>query len=311
MPKVQRTLVVKTIKYKTGQRKDFQQPQIDDQLRQILAAKRAVGDLVLPALPKPPDPEDTRRRWFINKEVVTTRGILFQCCSFIPGDVPPSVDLDFSGAEVAVDHQPLTGDDGKQRQVVYVAHVLAYGEILVIDSPKGTGGIQGLETYLTNLWRQHTADPGFPRMHLEDSATKQLRQAIAAGGGATAVELSMREPQKAGDRRFAKTMSSAQRSIGGTERVVIRWESASTLGEDAIQEAYDEADSTDAIDGITIELKNGDRIRAGNYKLRQPLAITTGPGGAVSADQIYTELRRYLSRLISSETVTEDGKLAP
>lgn len=307
---INRTILLKVVKFKPGKRKEFSPPRIDDVLQQAWDQSESVETLLYPS---GNNIAGDRRRCFMVDGQSHKEGFSFQFCTYIPNSFPPSVELDFSGKEVDIDAIPVKDDDGNPRQVVSVTHVLAFGQVLIVESVKGSGGTHLLEDYLNFIVRKVKGSK-HPRPHLYDAVSRDLKASITHGGGAVAVDLSLVQPNVQEGSIYANTLTKVQEKISGTEQVLISWRSKAGLDSDEVLAAFNEAETNDALDRIVIHLNNGETINLSKYRIRRRVSVQSVRGNNPASSEMVMEMRSYLLSLMEPDDngvaiLTDDGQL--
>ena len=306
--KVIRTINLKALNYKKGKKKDFSPPRIEDVLENSWNSATSTRELLFPKLGEKKDD----LHFFMTHGKKTKHGFTFQLCSFVPDYFPNSIPIDFDKKNIDVDPVQPTDDDGNPRQVVYVTHVLAFGNVLVVESVKGGGGSWGLSRYLTYLARKQNGAK-FPRIELIDTATRNVRLAIRNGGGAKSVELALAIPTSSEDCPYAKMLTEVNNQIGGSQKLKVTWEGAK-LSEAEVEDAFEEADYYDAIDRINIHLNNGDVVNLGKHKIKTRVEVNAADGKNPNSTELTNELKKYLLELMKVKKgmsiLTEKGNLS-
>ena len=308
--KISRTLNLKAVVFKS-RKKGFAPPDLHQVIKSAWNKAGTAADLLYP---KAVNLGHTDRQCFINNLKTHTYGISFQFCSYLPGHFPPSMELNFTEKNVDIDQIPITDAAGNERQVVSVSHILAFGGVILIENVKGNGGIDLLESYCTHLVRD-AKDEHHPPVHLYDATSGDLDSTIKQAGGAVAVELSLVQPNVIEGSVYADALTDLSESVGGADKVVVRWESSSHLATKAVKDAFEEADYNDALDRINIVLHNGDSISLSKFRIRKRVRVQAVNGNNPASNEIIKELRLYLAELMSissdgSTIVTDKGRLS-
>ncbi|MCC5858604.1 MAG: hypothetical protein JJT90_10640 [Ectothiorhodospiraceae bacterium] len=309
-----RTLYLKAARYRST-RSNFQPMALESVILSAWNSTSSTQPLVWPELDAAGNHQqgnEGKRHWFINLVVEKSRGVSVRLCSYTPSEIPTSMPLDFSVKNVGLENTPIMDRNGDERQLVHVVHAHIYNQVVVIESTRGAGNLDEVARYITEIARLFTSDNKYPRIHLNDVISKDLKSAIKAGGGAKAVELALSQPKTSSRSVYASSLISAKKAIGGTDSLVLKWEnkSGSSLKIKDVEKAFDEAETYDEIDRISISLRNGETLYLGKHRIKKTVVIPQVAGvGAPSADQVYNLLYDYLLDLIKNHVLTGDGQL--
>lgn len=308
---VDRTIQLKAVHFSAGRRKTFHPPQIHDVLAQAWRDAGTAADLLFPGI----DGENrSKRQCFMNAGVSRDRGFTFQFCSYLPDEIPPSMDLNLATKEVDIAPVPFQDGQGQRRQVVHVAHVLAYGGVLIVEVAKGSGGLGMLQRYLAYLIRRQLGDK-HPIPHLYDAVTSNLASAIQRGGGVVEVDLALVQPNVRDGSVYADTLTDLQSQLPGTDKVVVSWKSNTQLRRREVEDIFEEAEANDALDRIKIVLQSGEEIGLKKHRIRKPISVQAAQGRHPISNEVIRAMRQYLIELMNVQAdgttvLTEDGRLA-
>lgn len=308
---IERTIQLKAVHFSTGRRKNFQPPDIHDVLSQAWSDAATASDLLFPgALAE----NAHKRQCFMNAGVNRQRGFSFQFCSYLPDEIPPSMGLNLGTKEVDIAPVPIQDGRGQRRQVVHVAHVLAYGGILIVEVAKGSGGLGMLQRYLGHLVRKQLGD-NHPIPHLFDAVTSNLASAIRRGGGVVEVDLALVQPNLRDGSLYADTLTNLQGRIPGTDKVTVSWKSNSQLRRREVENIFEEAEMNDALDRIKIVLQSGEQIGLKKHRIRKPISVQATQGRHPISAEVVRAMRQYLVELMNVQAdgttvLTENGRLA-
>ncbi|HKJ77517.1 MAG TPA: hypothetical protein VKA64_09980, partial [Gammaproteobacteria bacterium] len=236
---ITRTLYVKKVRYASGRQQNFVPPDIHTLLSQALSYTGTVGDR---HVPPPGNLQDVDRCGFINRSHnVTNGGLMLEFCSYQPGHSPMQGEADFDRDQIDVKAEPLTDPDtGTKREMLTVASCYAFGQAMIVEAPKGSGGVGWLQKCLTELVRRHI-DHQHPSIHLMDVAQHGLTETIERGGGVSEVIMDLEHAAAPEDSKYAKSLSEIRTKLRGTDllRASFRTKNGTLRTEDVI-DAYDE-----------------------------------------------------------------------
>lgn len=308
---IYRTLNLKAVRYRT-RKKDFKWPRLETILKTIFDNSSNIGSRLYPEsdLVRPDD-------WhcFINDFQPYKGGYIFQHCSYIPGQVPISMLPDLQKNNLKLNSTPIVDENGSHREVVYVTHVFAYGNILLVEGVKGAGGIGLLEEHLTYLTRKFYDDK-HPNLHLVDAVTQELHKAIESGGGACAVNLNLAKANVTRNSAYAETLSEISGKVRNSDQVTVRWKSSRKLNSKDVENIYDEAEHNDALDRVSIELNNGQTITLDKFRIRSRVEVPANKAKQPDSDAIIRKIKKYYLELQRPDDdnnmiiLTSDGHLA-
>ncbi len=304
--KVPLTIYLKKIVFKT-QRKTFQAPAIHEVLNSHIVDGQPVSDRHYPPLDAVDS--ETRRCMFIQDFMTYPGGAFrFSLCSYIPGYAPVQMRQSFDQPHAELIDEPIEDPEtGDPREVVVIAHCLAFGEAFLLTMPNGLGGVAAVEDYLTSMLKKFV-EKKHPKLHLFDVVPQDIHQEIERGGGVQEVALKMVHdfPGQSGS-KYGEPVSFTKRIIGGTKAFTAVFRSASDgkLSTDDVLEAYDEyRNGSDELDDIIIRLKNGESIKGTEkLKLRKLVSVTATKGGNPMASEVQHAMRDFLGEL----SIEDDG----
>jgi len=308
---IKRTINLKAVYFNSGKRKNFKAPIIQDVLEKFWTNSSSVADTL-----QPRGGDDNVRRCFINKGKSYEQGFGFQFCSYLPGEFPPSSSLDLSKKAVDVDAIPIVDEEGNHRQIISVVHVLAFGHALIVESVKGSGGIDVLERYLTRIVKQILDTPNHPAVHLVDPAPKGLHQLISHGGGVVGVDLLLAESNVIKGSKYASSLTTLRDQLPGTDKLFVKWQSSTILNVQEVEQAFSEAEQNDALDRVSVYLRNGDTVSLSKHRIRARPDVQSVNGKNPASNELMKEMRNFIIELKSPDEddgltiLTEDGRLA-
>jgi len=306
MNKVRRTMYLKKVEYFTN-RKNFHPEPIDEVLRKVLKKLDTSETRHSPALANIKDGDLCH---FVNR----TKGMKnngqflgLEVCTYISGYVPQQFVRDFSASELPITPTPILDENGKKKEVAFISYVVAKGETLAVQIPKGSGGINELEHYLTWLIRNSGIDEykNHPCIHLLDVLGKQFAQTLKAGGGAEEVKLNMVTDgiQKKG--LFSKPLQQTAHKISGATQLslTLKGGRGKTLADKDVIELYEK--ELGDFDGVIIQLKNGGSITTGKYKVKAAVDVDSDNGNP-KFDPMHTELTNFLVDQMKFQTAGDE-----
>lgn len=305
-----RIIMLKAIEYRATRKPDFVPPQIHTTLHNIWNGSQAIQDIVY-EYGAPGSPH--HRVCFMNHGVRTRQGFAFQFCSYSPGEYPPSMGPDLTVRNVDVEAIPVTDARGNQRHVVHAVNVLVYGRVMIIENAKGAGGVSLLQRYLTYLLRNNV-DEDHPSLNLHDAVSANIHDEISAAGGAVGVTMKLVHANNLDGSVYADSLSNVRSAIGGTDMLTVKWTSDTRLSSEQVEAAFLEAEENDALDGITINLRNGDTLNLGKHKIRDSVSVDEQPGRNPNRDQLMRHMKRFLLELMrpddnGNSVLSQQGEL--
>lgn len=302
--KVTKLLYAKRVRFKSGNRKDYQAPALEvllDQLRRL-----HFRDL---HHPQPPDAPGTIAAgthclfmWNVQRRPGrgADAGIYFQVGAYVHGSQSDQIAIDFEQQSPNVITGPIIDQHGQRRDQLHVYRCVALGETLLVENQRGSGGLAGLRKLLSVLFHRYGPD-NTPGIELLDVASPDLRAAIERGGGAKRVMLRMIDSAANAQDNFLTPMHAIRSSIKGTRQLGVEWatEDGSGLDTDDVVNAAEElGEEGSPIDQIKIELRNDSTIsRLGSYRLRHPIQVTEDAAGVLHTGEITAGLWSYLDEL--------------
>jgi hypothetical protein len=313
MNRTTRTLLVKRITFNAGNHPDFQPPSVSEVLQRIWSSTRTAAETVWSTT------EDAdARRCFFHRGQPTQAGFIFEFCSYLPGNYPPSLTPRFDSKDVDISIMaPFAG--GEQREYVTTVQVLVNGLSLIMEHSKGVGGAAALRKYLTHLLRQHSNDPRHPSINLIDAASRpDLHRAIARGGGVLMMQLPLvHQSADNSQRPYHRTLSELFSKVGGTDKVVAIYSSRDGLQVNDVVAAFEEADQDDEDElGCQITLMNGEKLTPSRYRIQKRISVPVTEGRNPVPQAVREEIKAYMIELLDDAAVggallTRDGNWAP
>lgn len=300
MPTTSRTLIVKAVGYQALRNtpEGWAPPRIEDEIRKIMNQGSTVGKRHYPWPEKKIG--DGTHCLFINSCSDQGEGkpVLFTVCSYTKGHVPESIQPDMDSAEAAIQAVELKADDGKPSELVLTYRCLAFGQVVIVESVAGGGGLGGLGKLLRALVKRYSAK-GHGLLELSDIGSSDLRALIKSRGGVVKMQASLVHEVGGEPSKFAQMLGNMRQSVRGTNRCVVQWHAneGGALSEDEAIALVEEADS-DYLDTVSLSFKKGGGVSdLERYRERKPVRIQLTPEGRPAVTEIETELKKYLTEL--------------
>jgi hypothetical protein len=232
----------------------------------------------------------------------------FEFCTYIPGLVLPQLQPDLTAENANHSCDPIPVAEGTPAsELVHVAEVLAFGNILIVESVRGMGGLSLLCKYIYQMARRYI-DKGFPSVTVLDLVSDDLKRQIEKSGGVESLTLRFAESKHEGF-KFSETLDPTKNLIPNTSFLSITWDTRNgdLLDEDAVMKAYNEADSDEPdIENIIIRFADGTtQTGLSKYKVRRRVTVSDIGGKNPNRFEIRTELAKYLIELMDTG---DDGK---
>jgi hypothetical protein len=295
-----RTLVVKAVGYKPARNtpKDWQPPRIEDEILKIMLSGQTVGQRHCPKPKGNGGIKDGTHCLFINNHTTLKHGVLFTVCAYTKGHVPEAIAPDMTSAQAAIQVVDLKADDGQPSELVLTYRCLAYGQILIVESVAGGGGVGGLAKMLRVLIKACSAD-GHGVLELSDIGSSDLHALINSRGGISKVTASLVHEVGGQTSRFARPLGDMKGQVQGTNRCMVSWMAGAdeTLDEDDALAVLEEADS-EFLASVTLSFKEGGGVSdLTKYRERKPVKIQLTPDGRPAVTEIETAMKEYLVEL--------------
>lgn len=312
-----RTLIVKAVGYKARKGKTpdgWQAPRVDDEIRKVMKSMTTVGAR---HIPRPEKTKDGDHCLFINsfKDLGPNQGVLISVCAYTKGHVPESMAPDMSSPEASIKTVELTSPDGKPSELVYTYRCLAFGQILIVESVQGAGGVNGLERLLRSLVK--ACSPSHHGLiELSDLASSELHELIARRGGVVKMTARLVQEHAGKGSTFGSMLSAVKNRVGGSSACLVSWEAGDddTLDESQAIDLLQEYDDS-SLSSVALHFKDGGSIsELGSYRERKPVSIQLTPEGRPAVTEIEAELKGYLRELRDPDTagpIKTDGMLKP
>lgn len=296
--KLPRTAQLKVIKYKSG-RKKFTPKPIHEYLSQISQNALNVGqrhsEIIVTG--------GTKFACFYNNLKISTnkKVVAFEFCTYLPGAVPSQMLPDLTKQNISHDTTPIIDKKtSKQKEIVHIVEVVACGDILIIESVKGSGGLSLLGHYLTEQMRKHI-DQKLPRLVLEDLVENSLSEAIARGNGVRELEMGLLRTATPKTSKFAVSLSKLFGDVGDTTAIQVSFSANNgKLSDKDVTDAFNECDKTvaDGISKVRLHLNDGSVINGfSKYKVRKLVHISDIGGKSPNRHELRREFTQYLKEL--------------
>lgn len=313
---IPRTLSLKRVHYAIGRRKEFQRPKLHLLLKEAVNKASAVKQRRY-FHPADKEPKEADACCLMSRYLTKEVGFLFELGTYVPGAAPLQLqaDIDADAKEVDIQPFPITDPEtGESREIVTAMSALALGDALIVESVKGFGGTSLLAKFLTYLVQTY-ANSDCPRIHLRDVVSRNLKDAIKAGGGVVELilDLDSIRAQEQISGRFGRQMKDLGNEIDGTE--LFRASFISTedvLSDEDVIAAYSELDSDDGLDGVNLRLKDGSHLKElSRFKIKRRITVDGIQGRHPNRFQVEQEMWGFLKQLQTlndgKRVLTEDG----
>ncbi|PWV61635.1 hypothetical protein [Plasticicumulans acidivorans] len=306
--KLKRTLALKAVAY-ASINLDFKAKPIDVVVRDIFRLCPLVADRHYP----PPNSIssngfDDEFFYFINDmwefDVFGNYAVIFEFCTYQPGHIPAQITAELQHERLKINMSELGGGDGgANREVVNVMRILAYGDVCVVESIRGCGGMAAVEKLL-NFIMGKIEEKKYPKLYFSDFISHDLKAAIKRGGGAAGFSMKASNAIGQDMKKFRKLLGEANDNIRGASNVVVSWK-GSKLNENDIVEAVEEFKTDEDLESIQIVLNNGNVINGiEKFKYKKQVDIPSTKGKHPNRDRLMQEMCLYLLEL---QAVDESG----
>lgn len=302
-------------KTKTKEQSDWIPPRIEDELRNIMVNSPKLGERHYPI--KLPDGEipSGKQCLFINKakDLGQDHGVIFEVCAYIKGHIPEAAMPDLESGEAVIKPAPIIDEEGNPKELVYTYRCIAFGQVLIVETLQGAGGIGYLQRLLRALVKKYRPK-GHGAIKLQDLVSDDLRALIKSRGGVRSMRASMLHEVAADGSKYSEKLGDLHKAVKGTNRCVVEWV-ASDNGELDLDEALEAVDEVGdlGLDGVSIAFNDGGGFsELSQYKECKPVRIQLTPDGRPAVTEIELELRKYLLALRdpkNSGPVKTDGTL--
>lgn len=252
--------------------------------------------------------------FYNNLQFLDDKSCFFEVWSYEPGSMPPTLVPNPLLPNAQIDLSQWNTEDGARPELIHISRVLVYGKAAIVESTRGTGGVEQIRRYLNKI----TKDYNFSqfRFYLSDAISSNLAGEIRRGGGATGFSLAVSAPSETSKNPLMGMLSSIKKHIPATGSLTVDWKSKSALPTDAVVRAYSDAKDDEEVDSIIIHLKNGSTIRRlSKYKVKQSVEVTDIGGKNPHNDELAQRMIQYLEELLSPDAeggrvLNDDGALA-
>ncbi|MEH6413835.1 hypothetical protein [Pseudomonas sp. CGJS7] len=236
----------------------------------------------------------------------------FEIGSYIYGIAHDQTTLDFTKPHPEIVSEVLPKSGVSDRALTSVIRGVALGEIVLLESSRGSGGYNVAQGVLGRLIEKHCKKPpplpgmsphknvNWPSIELMDVISDNLRDEIERGGGVDRLYLRVSEGVDADDESWAHRLRSQMNQLSHAQKFHAVWEAdGDAFDTDAVMTAVDEAEQDDSgLDKIIINLKNGDKInRLDRFKVRDEVTVKVDSAGVIFKSDIVDGLWAFLDRL--------------
>lgn len=300
-----RTLQLKLVKFRAGNRKNFQPPAMDALCRQLWQVASSVGQRHVPDPNGTPGLSVGDSCFYVNR--ISSRnprdGIMMQCVSYTHGLVPETTITDFTLGSLPITAAPfLDSTSQTPRQIVHSYRVVWLAHAAIVEIDRGAGGTTLLEQALHKMLKRHV-DPNLPSFQLVDVTGGVLLKQIALGGGVRKVIAKVSVGTNDQTQPVAYRLSQLKSLFGSRASVSCEVD----LGDDipgtqaqSTQRAVDVLDeygSGGALDGAALVLRDGSRVDGlGRFREKRVVQIGT-TSGRLNNNEVETALWNYADEL--------------
>ncbi|WP_225042829.1 hypothetical protein [Pseudomonas aeruginosa] len=272
---------------------------LSDLMAEASGACATVGDRQVHDKHIGPDGPEIDQTYFYNNLALYDNGaVFFELWSYIPGRMPAGFTPDPNVDNASYDVAQFLDDQGNPKELIQISHVLIFGNVVIIEASKGTGGSFLIQKYINKLLREKCI-PRPPTVMLTTAISSDLDREIEQGGGAVSVSLGISSAQEQSENRVAGLLSSAHSVFSRTGLVALSWTATkdSVLDtEEVVEEARTAKD--DDFDRIFIKLKHGSIKGLSKYKISMPITIRDAGGRNPDHEEIRECMIEYLGRLM-------------
>lgn len=296
-----RTLHLKHARFRSGRKKGFVPPAIDQLLLQV---KTKAPNFAQRHFPPPNALPAGTPCGFINsikpRNPKHGPGVLFEIFFYTFGTQSDQFKPDFSKASPDIKTGPILDTQGNTREIVYSYRCVALGQSILVEFNPRAGGLDHLSKLLAYVFHTY-CQKGLPTIEFLDVSTKEIDKAIKAGGGVDTVMLKMISANKpSSNHGFADTLHNLRKKLTGAKQVTVVWEAEDGVisAKNAIEAAQEYDTDDTAIERMSIKLKDGQVIPAlDRYREKRKIVVQTTPSGAVAVTEIEEALWNYLDEL--------------
>lgn len=249
--------------------------------------------------------------FFNNYKALDDDTCIFEIWSYEPGTIPQTLTPDPSLANAVTDsiiNSEDAGDDepeGKKKEFIHIAHVLAFGHSAIIESTRSTGGVHNIQRYLNKMSR--TSSIGRTgNFFFTDAITKELTKEIDRAGGAVGFTVGVTSVNDNNQSALLGALSSVRGYMPSSGLLTVDWRSKDKLPTQKVIEAYDEAQKQEEIESVIIHLGDGSSIRGlSKFKIKKIVHIDDVGGKNPDRAELLSKMVLYLEELC---TPGADGK---
>lgn len=287
-------------------------------IHELLAAVQAKAPTVR-RRHHPKTPQTDSEQWhclYHRYHAAADRPVVIEYCTYLPGTVPVHMRPDLDAADLDLAATPLIDDKtGQPLEVAHAAQVLAFGQVLIVESVRGNGGNGQLARYLTAIIRRHV-DPELPPIVLHDVVGPDLHETIERGGGAREVQMDLAHAPTPDAGRFGKLLNPVRTGIRGAGRVRVSWKAQgrNKIPDSDVINAYEEMEEGTGVDGVRVVLNDGTTITGfDRFRLRKQVEVQSTGHKMPNTNELRREMRQYLAELQTvvngSRVVDRAGRL--
>lgn len=323
MKTVTRTLVVKAVGYDfpvAAKDKEWEVPRVEDEIKKIMKNAPTLRGRHYPWIREDGIIKHGIQCLFINtfRDLGDNQGIIFEVCSYVKGHIPEAAQPDLESNQAIVKPAPIKDEEGNSKELVYTYRCLAFGQVVVIESVQGAGGIAYLQRLLRSLIKRYS-HKGHGALKFIDVASSDLRALIKSRGGIKAMRASILHQVSDGSKYSAK-IGDLHRSIKGTNKCVVEWSASDkdSLDIDEALEVLSEVDDL-GLNGVSISFNEGGKVAdstgftdLSQYRECKPVKIQVMRDGRPAITEIESELVRYINSLRDPQNegpINSDGTL--
>ncbi|EMY8084369.1 TPA: hypothetical protein L3915_003141 [Pseudomonas aeruginosa] len=249
----------------------------------------------------PEGPEIDQTYFYNNLRNYGNGAVFFELWSYIPGRMPAGFTPDPKVNNASYDIAQIVDGRGNPKELIQISHVLIFGNVVIVEASKGTGGSFLIQKYINKLLRAKCA-PRPPTVMLTTAISSDLDKEIEQGGGAVSVSLGISAAQEQNENRVAGLLSRAHSVFSKTGLVALSWtaEKDSVLDtEEVVEEACTAKD--DEFDRIFIKLKHGSIKGLSRYKISMPITVRDAGGRNPDHAEIRESMIHYLGLLMAPD----------
>lgn len=315
---ISRYLQAKRVRFKSGRVKTpIVYPAIDVLLRQIIMKAPHWAQRHDPLPPTPPEVIAPGKQCafltlIANRAGGDGKGVYFEVGTYVHGLAHDQTTLDFSQPDAEVLSEKLPQAGSSDRALTSVIRGVALGEIMILESSRGSGGYNLAQKLIGKLIQRFCVkppplpgkppheNPYWPSIELMDVMSGDLKAEIERGGGVERLYLRVAAGHESPDDSWAYKLRSQMAQLSNATRFHAIWEAEDNmLSTDDVMTAVEEAeDETSGLDKITIELKNESRItKLDRFKIRKEVKVRVDSAGKIYRSDIVDGLWQFLDHL--------------